>query len=299
MSPCAEGQAGSGEPAPSPDEPAGLEKLAAARRLAAGVAHELNNILTAIQGNAHLLQTSAQVGAESAEVVEEIVRASDRARELAERLRAFADGGKAGRTPVDVHRCLVDVVDDLKETLGGGIEVHLRLRAQQAITLGGAAQLRRALGHLVEHARDAMPGGGTLTISTDRVRLAPGSRRPWPDSMPAGEYVAVAVRDTGAGLDEDRRRRIFEPYARTVPGRKPSLALAEAHACVLRHRGAVRVESDREVGTTLTVLLPLAASPGPPSPPSQPGRYEPVRGSPAEPPAPSPRKDAPGSAGGR
>jgi signal transduction histidine kinase len=232
------------------------QKLEALGLLAGGVAHEFNNLLTAILGQAELLQGRELDGARHAEAVEAIQVAGRRAAELTRDLLAFGRRGALGRVDVDVRAVLGETARLLSQTLGRNIaivtelgEVPLRVEADPAL-------FASALLNLAVNARDAMPDGGTLTLRAAPCEVtgpvAGGSEVPAP-----GRYVALSVVDTGTGIAPDVLPHLFEPFFTTrALGQGTGLGLAAVHGFVHGLGGVLRVETAVGQGSTFHLLLP-------------------------------------------
>jgi len=251
--------------------------LEAIGRLAGGVAHEFNNLLTAILGYAELLLGRLDPGSPLRHEVEEILGAGERAANLTRELLAF------GRQQVLQPRVI-----ELNGTIGAGLPSLRRLLREShrlATDLSPAAgavrvdpaQVEQVLVSLVANARDAMPGGGVVTVATAAVDLDAETAARHEGIRP-GPHVALSVADTGEGMDEETRARIFEPFFTTKgPGKGTGLGLATVYGIVRQSGGFIAVESVRGRGSRFTILFPRAAE-AVPSPERAPGAPGPARG---------------------
>jgi CheY-like chemotaxis protein len=232
--------------------------MEAVGQLAGGVAHDFNNILTAIQGNAELLKLQARPGGEEEELVEQILSSSRRAAELTNQLLTFARRSQFQCVPVNVHQIIRDVQKLLTTGTSHAIDVVVDEKADNAIVNGDPAQLQSALLHLGLNARDAMPDGGRLTFSTRSTTLTDADSRTGEQDLPCGTYVEVSVTDTGLGVPKDVREHVFEPFFTTKPpGQGTGLGLASVYGCVRQHNGGIRLYSEEGRGTTFRLLLPV------------------------------------------
>jgi len=232
------------------------EKLEAIGRVAGGVAHDFNNQLTAILGSAEYLAEAARADPEVHESVTTIREAALRSAGLTRQLLAFARRQPPRALPVDVHRIVEDVVALLGRSIDKRIVVTARFAEGAARVMGDADRLHAAVLNLALNARDAMPGGGTLTLSTRAVALGP--ERSQGLAVAPGAFLEVAVADTGTGLSAEARAHLFEPFFTTKGvGKGSGLGLAEVYGTARAHGGAVTVESTPGQGTTMTLLLPL------------------------------------------
>jgi len=234
------------------------EKLEAIGRLAGGVAHDFNNQLLVIMSCAEELaqaQTSPELRADA----QMIVGAAQRSAALTRNLLAFARKGTRPSTPVDVHRLIAEVEGLLARTIDRRIEIRKALRADAPVITGDAAQLQSMLLNLAINARDAMPEGGALTLSTAEEALGERETRLREWGLGPGRYVVLGVADTGTGFDPEARAHLFEPFFTTKAfGKGTGLGLASVYGTVRSHHGAIEVESAARTGTTFRVYLPLA-----------------------------------------
>ena len=191
------------------------EKMAAIGELAAGVAHNINNHLAPIMGNAEILHASPQITPEQAGMLDDIMGASRRATELIEQLLAFARKGRFQSGPVDMHQIIREATDLPRLAAGVRIDVTLDLRAEESDLVGDPSQLQNAVLNLILNAYDAMPQGGELTISTDCADLDEEACRHRPYEVKPGRYLRVSVADTGSGMDEETKARVFQPFFTT------------------------------------------------------------------------------------
>jgi PAS domain S-box-containing protein len=248
------------------------EKLEAIGQLAGGVAHDFNNQLTGILGNAELL-AKALDEPRLRRFAENIAVAAGRASDLTRQLLAFARKGRYLVVAVDLHRLLEEVVALLSRTLDPRIVIRQERRARHAFVTGDPSQLENALLNLALNARDAMPEGGELTFATDEVTVETGDERVRHGELAAGTHLRLRVTDTGTGMEPAVLARLFEPFFTTKePGQGTGMGLASIYGTVRHHHGIITVTSKPGSGSTFTVLLPLT-TPGPvgePTPPATP-----------------------------
>jgi signal transduction histidine kinase len=239
------------------------EELTQARRseaialLAAGVAHELSNLLAVILGFSDLVSDELGVGHPLQTHVGEIHVAAEHSAALTKDLRAFAGHQELERKPITAAQIADGVRRMLASTVGGLIEIVVEDESNGAQVLGDAAQLGQALLYLALNARDAMPDGGVLTV---RTTLEPGSTM----SGSKARTVKISVSDTGTGISDDVRSRIFEPFFTTKkPGQRTGLGLSVVLGTVKQTGGTVIVESEPGRGSTFTIALPELEPPLP------------------------------------
>ena len=232
------------------------QKLDALGGLAGGVAHDFNNILTAVVGYADLVRQDLAPGDPHAEDMDEIIKASDRAAALTRQLLAFSR-----RQPFEPKALKLNgVVHDLEKMLGRLIGPDVRLvtagEDDLAAVWADPNQVEQIVMNLAVNSRDAMPKGGTLTIETRTVELDEKYPLERADLEP-GRYVMLAVSDTGSGMDQDTMARVFEPFFTTKEkGKGTGLGLATVYGIVKQSKGAILVYSEPGVGTTFKCYFP-------------------------------------------
>ncbi len=234
-------------------------KLDALGQLAGGVAHDFNNMLSAILSGAELLLDKVPEEGQR-KLAATIKAAAEKAAQLTRQLLAFARKGKILSSPTDMHRIIREVVDLLERTVDRRISVELHLEAPAAIVIGDPAQLQSALLNLGVNARDAMPEGGRITFATSQVTLEGDACRLGSCQVEPGPYLRITVEDTGCGIAESHLHRIFDPFFTTKEMHKGTgLGLSSLFGTMASHRGAVTVESRLGEGTRFHLYLPLAA----------------------------------------
>ena len=237
------------------------QRVEAVGRLAGGVAHDLNNVLTAIIGFAHMLSEAVPPGHEERESVDGILEAAGRAATLTRSLLAFSRKQPLQPRPVDLRELVRGVAAMLRRLLGEDVEFVVDLPDEPLVAVVDPARLEQVLVNLGTNARDAMPGGGRLTVSAARAALAPGEAASL-GLEGAGPWLALAVRDTGQGMSEEVQRQAFEPFFTTKGmGKGTGLGLSIVHGIVRQHGGAVAVASRPGEGATFTIYLPASDAP--------------------------------------
>jgi len=236
-------------------ELAHARRLEAIGRLAGGVAHDLNNLLSPILGNAALALERVPAG-ELRVDLEDIRDAALRARELTQQLLAFGRKQMFTLEPIDPTEAVEGVVPMIRLLVGGEVELRTELARDLPAIRADRAHLGAALLNLAANARDAMPSGGVLRVATalDEVDGERARRL----GLAPGRHVSIFVSDTGAGIDEATRARLFEPFFTTKPAGN-GLGLASAHGTVRQLGGAIEVESAPGRGSTFRVVLPAMA----------------------------------------
>lgn len=247
-------------------------KMQAIGELAAGVAHEFNNMLTGILGYANMLRLTAEPGTAVHESARTIERAAQRAADLTRKLLGFARRGRSRRERVDLNDVIRDVITLLRQTLAENINVACEMNSDELVVTGDPGQLEQVLLNLALNSRDAMPAGGELTISSGTVTFDLAGHMPEPDSLP-GRYAMLRVADTGSGISAEDLERIFEPFFTTRgQGRGSGMGLAMVYGTVRNHGGFTEVDSKPGQGAVFTVYLPqdVREAPVEPEPPANP-----------------------------
>ncbi len=243
------------------------QKLEALGRLAGGVAHDFNNLLTVILGYADILR---QHGADdyAREVGSEIQKAGERAAALVSQLLAFSRKQVLQPIVLDLNGLVQNLDTMLRRLIGEDVNLTTALNPSPVWVKADPGQLEQVLTNLVLNARDAMPKGGRLLISTAEVPASGAGRR---------RYATMTVKDTGQGMDEQVLKQLFEPFFTTKEvGKGTGLGLATVHGIVHQSGGRIEVESAPGAGSTFRVYLPLTESaPEPAAPPTEP-ELEPV-----------------------
>jgi signal transduction histidine kinase/CheY-like chemotaxis protein len=233
------------------------ERMKSIGQLAGGVAHDFNNMLMVISAAAEVMTDTLPSEHPCAAHLNLIINTSHRAAELTQKLLAFSRKGRLAMQPVDVHEVLGAVREFLVHAIDRRITLQLSLAAGSCMVQADSTQLQNALLNICLNARDAMPGGGLLKISTRRVELDREAANAFPEVKP-GSYVRLEVQDTGTGMDDETLKHAFDPFFTTKdPGRGTGLGLSVVFGAIREHGGAVVLESRPGHGTCCTLLLPL------------------------------------------
>jgi signal transduction histidine kinase/ActR/RegA family two-component response regulator len=231
------------------------QKLESIGQLTSGVAHDFNNLLQAVIGN---IETARRrIGDEAAcRMLDSATRAADRGARLTSQLLAFSRKQLLAPKSVDLNAAVSAASDMLFRTLGPSIRIETRLDALAWPALVDPTQIELVLLNLALNGRDAMAGGGRLTLSTANVRTADR-----PPGLRVGDYVMIAVADTGTGMSEAVRSKAFEPFFTTKEvGKGSGLGLSMVHGVATQSGGTVTLDSRVGVGTTVRVYLPRASA---------------------------------------
>ena len=233
-----------------------MQRLESVGQLAGGVAHNFNNALTAIYGYSELLARRFEVTDPARRDLEQIQRVAEQSASLTRQLLAFS---RKEQVRPSVF-CLNDAVETTRDLLSPLIGDHIRIRLHLDRALRDVncdrAQIEQIITNLVLNARDALPDGGALTITTENVTVDDAVSRTNPEAVP-GPYVRLTVTDTGTGIDEASIGRVFEPFYTTKEqGEGVGLGLAMVHGAVKQSGGFVTVQSVVEVGSTFALYFP-------------------------------------------
>ena len=237
------------------------QKMEAIGQLAAGIAHDFNNLLTVINGYSELLLEQAGADDPEADALREIGSAGARAQEMTRQLLAFSRQQVLEPQTLDLNGVVSDIAQLLRRVIGADVALETSLTNGIARIRADRGQLEQVLVNLAVNARDAMPNGGALTLETDLVVLD-DQYVGGVSGLAPGEYVLLAVSDTGIGMDEETQARIFEPFFTTkMAGKGTGLGLATVHGIVKQSGGHLAVYSEPEKGTTFKIYLPVMQQP--------------------------------------
>ncbi len=234
------------------------QKMEAMGQLAGGVAHDFNNLLTAISGYGEELRDAIPAGDELLqECVGQLLLGAERAAELTRQLLAFSRKQKVDRKPFLIDDIIVKTGKLIQRVIGEDIGFTTDLRCAEMLVMASTGQIEQVLLNLATNARDAMPNGGRLSISTQKVVVKEGAEAEF-DLLLPGSYVLISVSDTGTGIDKEIIDRVFEPFFTTKEvGKGTGLGLSMVYGIVKQHRGSVLVSSETGKGTTFKIYLPL------------------------------------------
>lgn len=229
------------------------QKMEAIGTLAGGVAHDFNNILTAITGYANLAKHQAESGTKLSGYIDNILTASESASNLTHSLLAFSRKQVMSLKPVDINGIVMRVEKLLQRVIGEDIEFRTILGGESMPVMADGGQMEQVLLNLATNARDAMPDGGILSITTERMNIGDEVVGL---SLHQGPYVIISVSDMGSGMSSAIKQRIFEPFYTTKdPGKGTGLGLAIVYGIIKQHGGEITVYSEPGRGTTFRIYL--------------------------------------------
>jgi len=236
------------------------QKLDSIGQLAGGIAHEFNNILAAILGYASLIETRLDGGSPHLPAVRRIISSAEKAASLTSGMLAFSRKQNMSVKTVDLNLLIADMMEMLCRLAGEDISVEFNPSSQDLLLQADHGQLQQVVLNLYNNARDAMPNGGLLTISTGAETFA-GQDPEAPPGIPDGSYVKLTVSDTGSGIEPELVERIFDPFFTTKEvGKGTGLGLSIVFGIVQQHKGHVKVISKPGEGTVFSIWFPKVAS---------------------------------------
>jgi len=237
-------------------------RMEAVGRLASGIAHDFSNLLTAVTGYTELLLDRLDPHDSLREVAEDIRSAAMRASALTRQLLTFSRRQEPRPAVLDLNVLVTDMERLLRRVIGEHITLMVTLTPGELRVSGDRGQIEQVVMNLVVNARDAMPHGGDLRLTTGHVDIGAAAEGTTPGALAPGPYVSLEVQDTGQGIDAETQERLFEPFFTTKEASKGTgLGLSTVQAIVRANGGAVTVHSRLSEGSTFRILLPHAAEP--------------------------------------
>jgi PAS domain S-box-containing protein len=235
------------------------QKMESIGTLAGGVAHDFNNMLTAILGNLQLVLDGVPDDDDDYPLLLEIEKAATRATALTRQLLAFSRRQPIERRSIDLNGTVNELSQMLRRIIGEDVEIAIRPAPGALSIFADPSQIQQVIMNLAVNARDAMPGGGYLTIATGETNVDEAGCRNYPWARP-GRYAQIVVGDTGIGIDPETQQRMFEPFFTTKPrGKGTGLGLSVVYGIVKQHEGFILVDSKPGQGATFTIFLPAPA----------------------------------------
>lgn len=234
------------------------QKMEALGQLAAGIAHDFNNILTVMLGYCHILMTRIKDDDNLSVHAEQILLSANRAAELTGGLLAFSRQQPLSTHPVEIADVIQATEKTFRQIIREDITFTVSVPGYPLVVRGDKCQIDQILLNLIANAIDAMPNGGSLSLSAEKVNLPDGIDN-GPEKLAPGDYAVISVADTGRGITKEAALKIFDPFFTTKPqGKGTGLGLTIVCGIANRHNGLVRVDSTEGIGTTFRVYIPLA-----------------------------------------
>lgn len=232
------------------------QKMETVAKLAGGVAHEFNNIMTSVLGHTDLILADSEKQSAVAESALVIRKAAERAAGLTRQLLAYARRQFLRPEKISLNLIVAGMEDMVRHLMDSKVEVRIVTAPDLYEVFADSGQIEQVITNLVFNARDAMPDGGRLTIKTENFTLAESGVAGLPE-LPPGDYVKLSVTDTGKGMTRQVKARVFEPFFSTKDiGKGSGLGLATCHGIIKQSGGDIRVESEPGAGSTFTIYLP-------------------------------------------
>jgi PAS domain S-box-containing protein len=248
------------------------QKMEAVGRLAAGVAHDFNNMLTVILGYASMMQNSTpQLDGKLASYLRQVEQAAGRATALTRQLLAYSRKQMIQRRPLQLNEIVNQTVNMLRHVIGEHIAIDVNLAPELPLIFADLSSVDQVIMNLALNARDAMPDGGRLTLSSSAVEIDEDYRKRFPEAQ-LGRHVCLTVKDSGHGMDAATMSRIFEPFFTTKePGKGTGMGMATVYGVLKQHNGWIEVESAPGRGAVMRAFLPICdgALEEPPAAPSE------------------------------
>ena len=234
------------------------QKMEAVGRLAAGVAHDFNNILTVILGNTSMQLRNPRLDEKLTSSLNQVQRAAERATALTRQLLAYSRKQIIQRRPVALNEVVEQTVAMLRRLIGEHIALDMQLAPELPPIFADPSNVDQVIMNLALNARDAMPDGGKLTLTTTRVEIDEAFRARNPEAQ-LGPHICLGVKDTGHGMDAATVARIFEPFFTTKdPGKGTGMGLATVYGALKQHGGWIEVDSAPGRGTTIRTYFPVS-----------------------------------------
>ncbi len=233
-----------------------IQRIDSLGNLASGIAHDFNNVLVSVLSAASIMKRKMKEDDQWFEYVEMIESSARRGGALTRQLLTFARQSNVTFHPVDVNEVVRETVKLMERSLDKSIKMHVDLTRNFAVVEGDERQLQQVLMNLILNARDAMPGGGKVTLSSSIESLAHGNNKT--PFGKAGKYLRIQVKDTGIGMNSEIQEKIFEPFFTTKDsGKGTGLGLSVVYGIISKHKGGITVDSEPENGSVFNIYIPL------------------------------------------
>jgi signal transduction histidine kinase len=235
------------------------QKLESIGRLAGGVAHDFNNMLSGILGAAQLLKFTCNQDGKANDYIDLIIKTSERAADLTSKLLTFSRRNSLSAKNIDMHNLVMDTILILKRSIDKKILIHEELTAGNSMVYGDSSLIHNALINMGINASHAMPEGGILTFTSKNVYLNESYCRQSAFDISEGEYIEIEIRDSGTGISNENLSKIFDPFFTTKePGKGTGLGLSIVYGLVRDSKGAISVESTINEGSCFHIFFPVS-----------------------------------------
>ncbi|MHA1923496.1 MAG: PAS domain S-box protein, partial [Candidatus Heimdallarchaeota archaeon] len=232
------------------------QKVESIGRLAGGIAHDLNNLLTPIIGFSELLLYDFEPNDDRKKSIQQILGAGHRAKDLVHQLLAFSRKQTLEYKPIDINKTIESFIGLLHRTIREDVKIEFYPAPKIPLFMADKGQIEQVIMNLAVNAQDAMPDGGLLTIETDLIEINENQISLHGDVIP-GTYTMIAISDTGCGMDEETKTQIFEPFFTTKGLSGTGLGLATVYGIVKQHNGTITLYSELSKGTSFNIYLPV------------------------------------------
>lgn len=230
------------------------QKLESIGLMASGIAHDFNNILAAIIPNSELIKMTSSQSSENYNRAEIIEKSALRASEIAQKLLTFTRNQELQKLPININKIIEESLDLVSNSLPEYIEINLNLQNDLYYVIADSTQMQQVLMNLILNAKDAMPKGGNITITTRNHHIKQSFQQ---GSLEPGFYVKISIRDTGAGIPIEVLPKIFDPFFTTKEvGKGTGLGLSMVYGIIKSHGGTIYVNSEHNKGTQFEILFP-------------------------------------------
>ncbi len=232
------------------------QKLESIGNLAAGIAHDFNNLLTVIIGNSDLVRLKLKSHDELKDLLDDVISASEKASELTQKMLLFSRKGAMNFNPVNINECISNLKNILQRIIGENITIQTDLAPDIELVKADQNNIEQVILNIAANARDAMPDGGTLSITTKNVTITNKNQSIISHSVP-GKYIVMSIEDEGIGMTQGIVNKIFDPFFTTkVVGKGTGMGLSVVYGIVKKHNGWINVYSEPGQGTAFKVYLP-------------------------------------------
>jgi signal transduction histidine kinase len=233
-------------------------KLEAIGRLMSGVAHDMNNFLNPIMGYALLLRTECQADTKLTRHADNLVNATNRLKELASTLIDISRKKPKGITKIDLNSAVEQIGSLIKHSCPGSISIKFNYYKEKLCIPVDIGMMHSAILNIGVNAIDAMPDGGEIKITTAKLFLSLNHTTRKKFNTPEGYYAIISICDSGTGMEQEVLNHVFEPFFTTKGnGKGTGLGLTGVYNCMIAHNGCIEIESQKEIGTTVSLFFPM------------------------------------------